>query len=209
MTLEQFIATYNGKYALYPGQPQSLAGQCVQLVELYASHVLNSPLPIYPDAKDYWTDIPGFSKVFSPQPGDIGVYNGHDAFPQGHINIFVGGQWFEQNADPDGSPAHLAQRANTYLLGYLRKEVMDTFKDANDVRVNGWGIFGYDQPGSINGGPNPALTVWVGQSKLAFFEGLGPEVMNDKNAQNKIIANLEAQASGTYTPYTGTLYVKS
>ena len=58
----------------------------------------------------------------TPQAGDIAVYDGHTGFPEGHIAVYIGnGEVFEQNADPDGSPAHIFSRANTYLLGYLTK----------------------------------------------------------------------------------------
>lgn len=124
MTLSDFVAQNTGKKLLYPGQNPNLAGQCVQLVMLYMKQVQGVEPPVYPDAKDYWNNIPGYLPVNNPQDGDIAVYRGHDSFLQGHIAVVFHGLEFEQNADPDGSPAHLFNRSTIYLLGYLRKEDM-------------------------------------------------------------------------------------
>jgi hypothetical protein len=92
--------------------------------------------PSYVSSKDYWFNpVPGYDKVSTPQPGDIAIYNGHGVYTDGHSAIYVDGRVFEQNADPDGSPAHLYTRANTYLLGYLRKQgvnMPDFSQEAND-----------------------------------------------------------------------------
>lgn len=116
MTLSEFINKYSG---VVVGD-----GQCGTLVRQYWIEVDQTNPPSYPDSKDYWPNpVPGYDKLTSnPQPGDIAIYNGHDAFPEGHSAIYVDGRVFEQNADPDGSAAHLFNRANTYLLGYLRKQ---------------------------------------------------------------------------------------
>lgn len=117
MTLQDFINTYTGK--------KVGTGQCVPLVELYAQQVLATPLPVLPSAVNYWKALPGYTQESSPQIGDIAVYNSHAGFPDGHIAIVnqLGNppQVFEQNADPDGSPAHLYQRSTIYLLGYQRR----------------------------------------------------------------------------------------
>lgn len=113
MTLDQFIQTYNGE--------KIGDGQCGTLVRLYWNDVVGVDPPSYPSAKDYWfSPAPPYTHTTTPNVGDIAVYNAHGAYPDGHIAIYIGnGQVFEQNADPDGSPAHTFTRANTYLLGYL------------------------------------------------------------------------------------------
>lgn len=119
MTLQDFINEYNGEKV---GD-----GQCGYLVDEYLEQVLDCNTT-YDDAIDYWKNgIPGFSIVTSPEAGDIACYGAHGVYTAGHIAIYAGnGEVFEQNADPDGSAAHLFARANTYLLGYLRKdEVMN------------------------------------------------------------------------------------
>lgn len=127
ISLDQFVANEAGKKHLIPGQSEIYRGQCVQLIGVYLKAIYGQDLPAHPNAKDYWASgIPGWSRISSaPQNGDIAVYNGHGAFPEGHIGIYYNGQIFEENADPDGSPAHLFNRANTYLLGYLHKQGED------------------------------------------------------------------------------------
>lgn len=115
MTLQDFVNTYNGKIVR--------GGQCGELIRQYWIDVDKTNPPSYPNSKDYWFNpVPGYDKVANPQPGDIAIYNGHGAYPEGHSAIYYDGRVFEQNADPDGSPAHLFNRNNTYLLGYLRKQ---------------------------------------------------------------------------------------
>lgn len=124
ITIGQFISNYDGKVV---GD-----GECGTLVRRYWIEVDGTNPPGYDDSKDYWFNpVPGYDKITSaPQDGDIAVYNGHGPtlpdgslkYPEGHSAIYYDGVVFEQNADPDGSPAHLYPRANTYLLGYLRKQ---------------------------------------------------------------------------------------
>lgn len=128
MSLEDFITTYNGQVIG--------SGQCGDLVALYWKEVDDYICPSYPDAKDYWSNpVPGYVQTSNPTPGDVAVYQGHDAFPEGHIAVYVGSDVFEQNADPDGSPAHLFNRANTYLLGYLTKENEMTQAQADKISL--------------------------------------------------------------------------
>jgi hypothetical protein len=129
MDLAQFISNYNDKIVG--------GGQCGELVDLYLVEVFGNHTS-YATALDYWTSgIPGFSVITSPEAGDIACYNAHPGFPAGHIAIYAGnGEVFEQNADPDGSPAHLFARASTYLLGYLRKdEPMSTWTNGDTYNL--------------------------------------------------------------------------
>ncbi len=68
---------------------------------------------------------------------------------------------------------------------------VETFKDSNDVRVNGFNVFGIDIAGS-----DPALLAWVGKSKLEFFKGLGAQVVNNTRAQNERYAELQKLIDG-------------
>lgn len=118
---------------------KEFGAQCWDIVELYAElmGVPKEPwaIPLGPlgyayEAWTVWT--PHMDKYFVKIPagqqvrGDANVYGIHPFGPEGHVNIDLGnGQVFEQNADPDGSPAHIATRATNYLLGSLR------FKGAN------------------------------------------------------------------------------
>lgn len=129
MSLQDFINQNNGK--------KVGGGQCVPLVELYAQEVLNNPLPVLPSAVNYWKALPGYTQESSAKVGDIAVYNSHPGFPDGHIAIVTAlenpPQVFEQNADPDGSPAHLFQRSTQYLLGYQRSNMDDV--DPNQIKL--------------------------------------------------------------------------
>lgn len=126
MTINEFIAKYTGQRV---GD-----GQCGTLVRQYWIEVDQTNPPSYPDSKDYWFNpVPGYIKSSSPIPGAIAIYNGHGIYTEGHSAISLGGTMvFEQNADPDGSPAHQFNRANTYLLGYLIKEEI-----VSGVTING------------------------------------------------------------------------
>lgn len=122
MTPQVFINQNSGK-RIGDGQCGALID--LWLVEGYGVHTE------YATALDYWTNgIAAFEVAFSPRGGDIACYNAHPGFPDGHIAMYAGsGQVFEQNADPDGSPAHLFARANTYLLGYLTKGETDMLSE--------------------------------------------------------------------------------
>lgn len=118
MTLQDFVSQYNG---------QTIGdGECGSLVRQFAIEVQGVTPISYPSAKDYWFNpVPGYSQVSSPQPSDWAIYNAHGTYTDGHMAVYFDGRVFEQNANPDGSPAHLFDRADTYLLGYLRKDTME------------------------------------------------------------------------------------
>lgn len=137
MNLNEFVNKYNGKIVRN--------GQCGELVRQYWIDVDQTNPPSYPNSKDYWyNDVPGYDKVHDPQPGNIAIYDGHGPYTEGHSAIYYDGRVFEQNADPDHSPAHLFNRSNTYLLGYLRKKgtAMGRLATRDDI-VRGYGaLFG-------------------------------------------------------------------
>lgn len=115
MSLQDFIKKYTN---VRVGN-----GECGTLVRQYWIEVDHTNPQSYPSSKDYWYNpVNGYDKVSTPQEGDIAIYDGHGTYTDGHSAIYVDGRVFEQNADPDGSPAHLYLRKNTYLLGYLRKQ---------------------------------------------------------------------------------------
>lgn len=129
MTLNDFVTKYDGK--------KIGDGECGTLVRQYAIEVQGITPVSYTSAKDYWFNpVPGYVQASTPQSGDWAVYNGHGTFVDGHMAVYVGPGVFEQNADPDGSPAHLFTRANTYLLGYLRLQgetMTPTAQQAHDT----------------------------------------------------------------------------
>jgi hypothetical protein len=163
MTLQDFINQNSGK--------KIGSGQCGDLVDAYLVDVFNNHTS-YATALDYWTNgIPGFVVAPQPEPGDIACYNAHPGFPAGHIAIYAGnGEVFEQNADPDGSPAHLYPRANTYLLGYLRGGNMITKDDENVMSILATGSYpGADYNYQFTGTSNidGMVNFWLNESKTA------------------------------------------
>lgn len=137
MTLNEFISNPpTGVNGTYVDVDKQYGPQCWDLVELYAEKVLGIPknpwaVTLNPNsvAKDAWLSFdknPQLQKYFiqipkgQQQRGDVNVYDGHGVYTEGHINIELGGSVFEQNADPDNSPAHSGPRPTTYLLGSLR-----------------------------------------------------------------------------------------
>lgn len=177
MTLQQFIDKYNGKKV---GD-----GQCGTLVRQYWIEVDQTNPPSYPNSKDYWSNpVPGYDKVTSnPQPGDIAIYNGHGIYTEGHSAIYDSGQVFEQNADPDGSAAHLFNRANTYLLGYLRKRGVNnvTTQEQHDVGTGAYRTGLHREPESYDAAVN------LGKK----FES------NGKLTANSVIAGLNSIRNGS------------
>lgn len=134
MTIQEFINSTTGQYLLYPGQNPIYSGQCVQLTMLYQKDVQGVEPPVYPSAKNYWT-MPGYDQYGEPMDGDIIVYGAAPGNPDGHIGLYYQGNIYEQNANPDGSPAHLypfSKRPTTYLLGFLRKEGGNMEKPYNE-----------------------------------------------------------------------------
>lgn len=147
-TLSEFITKYDGHVI---GD-----GQCGTLVRQYAIEVQGITPISYPSAKDYWFNpVPGYTQVSPPQPGDWAIYDAHGTFTDGHMAVYVDGRVFEQNADPDGSGAHLFSRANTYLLGYLRKEGGNMPIPANATIIDLAFQIGFSQPATAEEKTNP------------------------------------------------------
>lgn len=190
MTLDQFITKYNGV--------RVADGQCGSLVRAYWNEVDLTVPPSYPNSKDYWFNpVPGYDKVHDPQPGNIAIYNGHGAFPEGHSAIYVdNGQVFEQNADPDGSPAHLFNRVNTYLLGYLRKQGANMQPlhplTRGDI-INQWHV---RLPSSEP--PENYIAAWLNKDMWDLFYDLSNNVPQWGKGEPPIVPNAVKLAPGIY-----------
>lgn len=147
--LDQMIAdpSINGQHVDVDKQ---FGGQCWDLVELFGERcgVPKEPWAItlgpLGGAKEAWTVFDShmqkyFNKIPAgqQQKGDITVYDGHGPYIHGHIAISLGGSSvFEENADPDGAPAHVYNnRSSTYLLGALRLKG-DTMQPLTPAQVD-------------------------------------------------------------------------
>lgn len=214
MGLDDFVKTYSGQYV---DVDLVYGSQCWDLVELYAEQVLQIPkepwaITLGPtqSAKEAWTVFDAhmqrnFDKIPAGQEikGDINVYDGHGVYPEGHINIDLGGQVFEQNADPDHSPAHISTRPRTYLLGSLRKKGSTMpYRDMSAQEVyeayinytNGHTIVKVTDPACQNRKENiPA------SDGGEFWRGLNNQQLNIIQSLDKEILDLQAQlaAGGT------------
>jgi surface antigen len=133
MTLEQFVAKYNGKPIDFDG---AYGNQCVDLYRQYVKEVLNLPqTPPVVGAKDIWTsNTPNFDKITNtptgiPPVGAIMIWGSrYGAF--GHVAIVTAATLntftcFSQN-DPVGSLCGLKTYKTYYpTLGWLvAKETM-------------------------------------------------------------------------------------
>lgn len=187
MTLQEFVVKYDGKYV---GD-----GQCGSLVRAYWNEVDKTSPPSYTNSKDYWFNpVPGYDKVASPLAGDIAIYDGHGSFVEGHSAIvYVDGRVFEQNADPDHSPAHLYNRATTYLLGYLHKQGQGVNVMTEDGVRNVYKAVTAQEPGTSY--TEKDIKYWTGRSPTEFGIAMYHFSDNFIVAANKQIAALSKPAT--------------
>lgn len=207
MNLAQFKDWAVGQGSVAKYNDAQFLGECVSLINQYCYRVLNVQAGAWGHAYAWANDTNEnvkkyFDKVGSIQAGDIIVYGTNFTPTYGHIGIALGnGQLLDQNGR---TPRKVAIGAiyNGYGAILRRKGGnVETFKDTNDVRVNGFNLFGIDIAGN-----DPALQTWVGKSKLEFFKGLGATVINNLKAKDKVIADLQAQ-TGEYIKVSD-LYIK-
>ena len=140
MTLEQFIAKWQGKKADFDGKYD---GQCVDLYRFYVKEVLDFPQsPPVVGAADIFSTTQDelYTKIKNtpegvPQKGDIVIWNKRAGSGFGHVAIFIGGDVnrftsFDQNWRAL-NVCELTEHNYTNVLGWLRpkKESMPK-KDA-------------------------------------------------------------------------------
>jgi hypothetical protein len=133
--LQQFMHRYNGQKPDYWGYP----GECLSLNKRWVDILVNGRLdgPMQAPASNngygtgYWVSPPALiNQLFVKQNYDPNAsYPAGSMFTymsSGHIGIMMNNQpgsgtalVYQQNADPDGSPAHLAQRAKSRINGIL------------------------------------------------------------------------------------------
>lgn len=125
--VDSCVTKYQGQQVAFLGYP----GQCLSLVKQYIkdTYDIAPPASGNGEGSGYYTDLPApLQEYFTKENWVSG-----QAYPKGslvvnvatdHIALLVASgpvdaTVFEQNADPDGSPAHEAQRANSRLDGVL------------------------------------------------------------------------------------------
>lgn len=121
--IDAAVAKYGDKQVTYLGY----AGECLSLIKQVYADVLGIPMPASGNGlgDGYYLDFPApLSKYFTKA-----AFNENESYPKGtlivypvthHITIVVGStagaattEVFEQNANPDGSAAHLFNRENS------------------------------------------------------------------------------------------------
>lgn len=137
MSLDEFIAKYNGKQVEYHSYNPNAKFQCVDLVNQYIVEVLHLEPLIGTNAKDFpekinkdhfeW--IPN-TPDGKPQEGDIPIWNGRVGGGAGHIAIALKGSTintlksFDQNWS---KPLYCTLESHTYtnVRGWLRPKKTD------------------------------------------------------------------------------------
>lgn len=209
------------------GQPvdvdNAFGGECWDLVELFAERcgVPKEPwaVPLGPrgHAEEAWTYFdksPHMQKYFDKVPagqqrkGDIGVYAGRPGYEEGHILIFINSNnaVFEENADPDGSPAHVyTNRSATYLLGVLRLKKEDDMGATPDMNggdmVNVWNTFDGHPPTKAD------TDHWLTDEKANWKTLVYDKLLVQHEALKKQLADTQKQSA--YTPVTEQLFKKN
>lgn len=140
MTPDSYFSPLQGQSLLYPGQSESLRGQCVQSVMMWLKETGTEP-PIYPSAYQYFDKgIPGYTKMNADliQEDDIIVYskNFPPAGGNGHIDVAAqdGTRTDYWGWDSNWTPLKLERihhngSDNQYIVGILRKENMGLTHD--------------------------------------------------------------------------------
>lgn len=195
--LDAFMRDYAGKRVSYYGY----AGECLSLAKLWVDTIKNgrvggkkhAPASGNGKGSGYYTNFNSLSllkELFIKEPfvarrkyprGSLVVYT-----KTSHIAIFLEGgvssaTLFEQNADPDGSPAGTHQRANSRIDGVLvLRTAAPTVSRGNtgktvylNKRVSSWRVYRV--------GSSPPRTP-VGILNPRKFGGLSYKILADDKA---------------------------
>lgn len=224
MTLDQFIATNNGKSIDYDGV---YGAQCVDLIKYYLRDCYGLSPGAWGNAKDYfYTPNPAiltkFTKITNnpsdlnqvPKRGDIIIWSGALAGSggYGHIAIYDGRvspgvfRSFDQNWG--GAYCHFVTHNYTNVLGWLTPKVApvppqgdEMFKTDAEIQEFYYMLRGQNATaGEVAG--------WRGKSMLSFVLTAKPEVANreiaKRQAQEQItnLTNLNNQLNQAITDIT-------
>lgn len=152
MTLDEFVATYDGKEIDTDG---AYGGQCMDLMHQYLLDVYNLPLSLFAAPTAYaayqGANDPRFTKTANsptgvPEKGDLVFWNtgigsaGHVAvFLEGDVNTFTS---FDQNF-PTGSLCHKQSHTYKSVAGWLhyivpsdQQTIIDELRKARDDNWN-------------------------------------------------------------------------
>ena len=138
MTLEQFVAEWNGKKNNFDGVYEN---QCVDIVKQYVQDVLN--LPIWSGEPRYYGSIAdkrffefhANTPLYIPRAGSIAIWNGNVGRGFGHVGIVTSANLlkfvsFDQNW-PELSPCILVNHTYQSVTGFLYPRGMDILSQYN------------------------------------------------------------------------------
>lgn len=131
MTLDEFIKKYEQKQVDYD---KAFGAQCVDLFRQYSKEVLNisQHTGAVEGAKDLYINFDEmplmdkyFQKVYTPQKGDIAIFDGNKSNKYGHVAIvlYVTNKTiivFEQDGYNQEKGCHFGMWDYSRLLGFLR-----------------------------------------------------------------------------------------
>jgi len=131
MTFDDFIKRYEQKQIDFDG---AFGSQCVDLFRQYAKEVLNisQHTGTVEGAKDLYLNFDKmplmekyFRKVYTPQKGDIAIFDGNKTNKYGHVAIVLYATpktiiVFEQDGFNQDKGAHFGFWDYSRLLGFIR-----------------------------------------------------------------------------------------
>lgn len=131
MTFDEFVKNYEGKRVDYD---KAFGSQCVDLFRQYSKEVLgiSEHTGAVVGAKDLYLNydrmplmVKHFQKVYTPQKGDIVIFNGTSGNKYGHVALVVYASRktivvFEQDGFNQSKGAYLKLRTFENVLGFLR-----------------------------------------------------------------------------------------
>lgn len=131
MVLDEFIKNYEGKQVDFD---KRFGSQCVDLFRQYSKEVLNisQHTGAVEGAKDLYLNFDKmplmekyFEKVYTPQKGDIAIFDGNKTNKYGHVAIVLYATRktiivFEQDGFNQAKGAHFGFWDYSRLLGFLR-----------------------------------------------------------------------------------------
>lgn len=131
MTLDEFIKKYEQKQIDYD---KAFGAQCVDLFRQYSKEVLRIPqhTGAVEGAKDLYLNFDKmplmekyFQKVYTPQKGDIVIFDGNETNKYGHVAIVLYATnktiiTFEQDGYSQSKGSHFNFWDYSRLLGFLR-----------------------------------------------------------------------------------------
>lgn len=139
MSIDEFVKNYEGKQVDYD---KAFGSQCVDLFRQYSKEVLQigEHTGAVVGGKDLYLNYDNmplmkkyFDKVYTPQKGDIVIFDGTSGNKYGHVALVIYASRktlvvFEQDGFNQSKGAYLKLRTFENVLGFLRKKDGEEFE---------------------------------------------------------------------------------